>query len=139
MSRSTLPKTSLIERYEEHLPERALIRSMLKQALMDYLFPTKDRDSQVAHRSAAAWLFEEPTEPLRPFSFSWVCENLYPHPESNLRDTFLARIQWLKSNPDFLCWCSGHFTLKRSQGLANVVIKREELRVNLALANTDHI
>lgn len=86
------------------LPEERLLRQMVQLAVSDFLDPKRTNsfeDKKVIRQSAKAWLFSPPNEPLRPFSFPWVCQQLDGDGEAlrtHILDTLQARAGELKKD-----------------------------------------
>lgn len=109
MGRLIRGKTSKYIEVEENytpsiLPEEKLLRRMVEVAVSDFLDPRRTNsfeDKKVIRQGAKTWLFSPPNEPLRPFSFPWVCQQLDGDGEAlrtRILDTLTVRAGELKKD-----------------------------------------
>ena len=86
------------------VPEERLLRGMVELAVSDFIDPKRTNsfeDKKVIRHSAKTWLFSPPNEPLRPFSFPWVCQQLDGDGEAlrtRILDTLMVRTGELKKD-----------------------------------------
>ena len=82
---------------DEVLPEKRLLKKLVLSAVTDLLDPKvigSGEDRITLKKRAKEWLFFEKKEPLRPFSFPWICQHLSDNGE-DLRRQILQRIDLL--------------------------------------------
>lgn len=101
------PDSEDLERYffgtaVKKTPERELLSAMIKQAICEYLFPQRwacHEEVWYIKASAKRWLFEPAQEPLREFSFPWVCQHLTPlYSHYDLRSYILSCLEVYEGN-----------------------------------------
>ena len=92
-----------LEFQEEFAPEERFLLAVIKQAVLDYLYPSQivGLDWESAHRAKARarfWLFEQEKESQR-CSLHWILSTLYPDRDADsLVELIRSRIRSIEQH-----------------------------------------